>query len=87
MKVTKQPPLKLTTVTIVKSARLKRNENQAEFWGRLGVTQSGGSRYESGRSIPKPVQLLLQVTYGTEIQANELIAWLRRPMEAKEPNA
>ena len=23
--------------------------NQQEFWGRIGVTQSGGSRYESGR--------------------------------------
>ena len=31
--------------------------NQQEFWTRIGVTQSGGSRYESGRSMPKPVKV------------------------------
>jgi transcriptional regulator with XRE-family HTH domain len=35
------------------------NMNQANFWKRIGITQSGGSRYEAGRDIPKPVQLLL----------------------------
>ena len=25
--------------------------NQTEFWKKFGVTQSGGSRYESGRSM------------------------------------
>ena len=38
--------------------------NQQEFWGRIGVTQSGGSRYESGRNMPKPVQELLRVGIG-----------------------
>jgi transcriptional regulator with XRE-family HTH domain len=33
--------------------------NQSDFWKRLGITQSGGSRYEAGRNVPKPVQLLL----------------------------
>jgi DNA-binding transcriptional regulator YiaG len=28
--------------------------NQSDFWSRFGVTQSGGSRYESGRTIPRP---------------------------------
>ena len=37
--------------------------NQAEFWLPLGVTQSGGSRYESGRNIPAPVQRLYFLTY------------------------
>jgi DNA-binding transcriptional regulator YiaG len=32
--------------------------NQKDFWSRLGVTQSGGSRYESGREMPEPVQIL-----------------------------
>ena len=39
--------------------RKKENLNQMEFWQRYGVTQSGGSRYESGRVIPKPVAILL----------------------------
>lgn len=34
-------------------------ENQTEFWTRFGLTQSGGSRYESGRSVPLPVAMLL----------------------------
>lgn len=37
--------------------------NQQEFWGRIGVTQSGGSRYESGRTMPKPVQELLRLVH------------------------
>jgi transcriptional regulator with XRE-family HTH domain len=37
--------------------------NQAEFWGRIEVTQSGGSRYENGRSIPRPVRKLLGIVY------------------------
>jgi len=37
--------------------------NQAQFWSILGVTQSGGSRYETGRNIPAPVQRLYWLTY------------------------
>jgi hypothetical protein len=37
--------------------------NQQEFWGQIGVTQSGGSRYESGREMPKPVRELLQLVH------------------------
>ena len=37
--------------------------NQQEFWSQIGVTQSGGSRYESGRNMPKPVQELLRVVH------------------------
>ncbi|WP_425305841.1 helix-turn-helix domain-containing protein [Aromatoleum petrolei] len=51
--------------------------NQSEFWSRLSVTQSGGSRYEAGRTIPSPVRLLLHLTYGTDKQAGDLLAWLR----------
>jgi len=37
--------------------------NQSEFWSRIGVTQSGGSRYESGRALPKPVRELVRLVY------------------------
>ncbi|MBX9629062.1 MAG: hypothetical protein K2X67_00960 [Burkholderiales bacterium] len=43
--------------------RQKLGLNQQEFWGMIGVTQSGGSRYESGRSMPKPVQQLLRLVH------------------------
>lgn len=40
--------------------------NQAEFWGRIEVTQSGGSRYENGRPMPRPVRKLLGIIYLNE---------------------
>jgi transcriptional regulator with XRE-family HTH domain len=43
----------------IANVRKKQNLNQTEFWTRYGVTQSGGSRYESGRNIPKPLAILL----------------------------
>lgn len=46
--------------------RIELGMNQSEFWKRVGVTQSGGSRYEGGRTPPKPVQLLIALAYGTE---------------------
>jgi len=43
--------------------RHKLGMNQQEFWARIGVTQSGGSRYESGRTMPKPVRELLRLVH------------------------
>src|SRR5262245_36903878 len=37
--------------------------NQQEFWSRVGVTQSGGSRYESGRVMPRPVRELVRLVH------------------------
>jgi len=43
--------------------RRKLGLNQQQFWSKLGVTQSGGSRYESGRNMPRPVQQLLRLVH------------------------
>jgi DNA-binding transcriptional regulator YiaG len=43
----------------IADARKKEGLNQKDFWARYGVTQSGGSRYEAGRNIPKPLAILL----------------------------
>jgi DNA-binding transcriptional regulator YiaG len=40
--------------------------NQADFWARIEVTQSGGSRYENGRPMPGPVRKLLGIVYLNE---------------------
>src|SRR5512134_1091314 len=37
--------------------------NQEQFWTQIGVTQSGGSRYESGRNMPRPVRELLRLVH------------------------
>ena len=46
--------------------------NQEEFWTRIGVTQSGGSRYESGRSMPKPVRELLRLVHVEQIDLSRV---------------
>src|SRR5690242_5803221 len=43
--------------------RRKLGMNQLQFWSLIGVTQSGGSRYESGRNMPKPVRELLRLVH------------------------
>jgi len=50
-------------ITNLREIRRRLRLNQQEFWSRVGVTQSGGSRYESGRSIPKPVRELLRLVH------------------------
>lgn len=52
--------------------RQKLGLNQQEFWGMIGVTQSGGSRYESGRSMPKPVQQLLRLVHIDKIDIGRM---------------
>ncbi len=47
--------------------RRKLGLNQQQFWSKLGVTQSGGSRYESGRNMPKPVRELLRLVHVEQV--------------------
>lgn len=41
------------------ATRRQSGKNQSEFWSRYGVSQSGGSRYESGRTMPQPLKVLM----------------------------
>lgn len=50
----------------VLSTRRKLGISQSKFWNRIGITQSGGSRYEGGRAMPKPVALLVALAYGNK---------------------
>lgn len=52
--------------------RRKLGMNQQQFWSRLGVTQSGGSRYESGRNMPRPVQQLLRLVHVEQIDIQKI---------------
>jgi predicted transcriptional regulator len=63
--------------------------NQTDFWQRVGVTQSGGSRYEGGRVMPKPVAALLRLVYIEKVDLErvrrediELVEYMR----AEEPD-
>ena len=52
--------------------RRKLGMNQKVFWSSLGVTQSGGSRYESGRNMPKPVRELLRLVHVEQIDIQRI---------------
>lgn len=67
-----------STADDIVSHRRKVGLNQSQFWRPLGVTQSGGSRHESGRALPKPVRILLVIAYGTEAGAAKAIADLQQ---------
>lgn len=56
---------------------------QHEFWGRVFVTQSGGCRYEAGREIPQPTQLMIQFVYGTDKESKKLCEALRKPFQGR----
>lgn len=51
--------------------------SQSTFWNQVWVSQSGSSRYESGRAIPDVVRILLHLSYGSDLEADELLAYLR----------
>ena len=77
---TKAPKLAPVTGEAALAMRKKLNVNQTQFWSRVGIGPSAGSRYESGRNIPRPVQMLLRIAYGTKAQA-------AKQMEALRPSA
>lgn len=52
-----------------RSARM----NQTDYWQRFGVTQSGGSRYESGRLIPTPTAMLIWLRESGRIDDKDLV--------------
>jgi predicted transcriptional regulator len=58
--------------------RNKLGINQTVFWQRYGVTQSAGSRYESGRSIPKPLRLLVRLHLNGVITDADLTAAMKK---------
>jgi DNA-binding transcriptional regulator YiaG len=44
--------------------------NQTEFWGRFGVAQSVGSRYETGkRHMDAPLRRLIYLLHFTSVEA------------------
>lgn len=82
--------MKLRTYTgpEVREIRKKLNLNQFEFCSKFATTQSGGSRYESGREIPSAVQLLLNIAFASDTKAIAIIDELRqlaRPGKSESP--
>jgi hypothetical protein len=55
------------------------DENQSVFWSRFCVTQSGGSRYESGNKVSGPVGLLL-LAHSEGILNDKTLARMRKKL-------
>jgi DNA-binding transcriptional regulator YiaG len=77
-KANKAPKIFLKTGEDAVALRRKLGLNQTEFWSRISTTQSGGSRYETGRKLPGPVQLLLHLAYAPEAPAMAMLEHLRK---------
>ena len=61
----------------IRKYREKLGKNQSDFWSRVNVQQSASSRYESGRTIPMPVQTMLKLVYGEDKVAAAVLTKLR----------
>ncbi len=64
--------MKLMDMINPREIRRRLGLNQEEFWTKVGVTQSGGSRYESGRNMPKPVRELLRLVHVERIDLSRV---------------
>lgn len=56
----------------IRAQRKHLRMTQTEFWERLGVTQSAGSRYESGAEMPRPTQELYRLVYVEHIELENI---------------
>jgi hypothetical protein len=56
----------------LRQLRVSRRESQEKFWGRFGVTQSSGSRFETGLTIPAPVAILLKLYVNGKLNDGDL---------------
>jgi DNA-binding transcriptional regulator YiaG len=56
----------------IQEQRKQSGLNQSAFWSRFGVTQSGGSRYESGRNVPLPTAMLIWLRESGRIDDQDL---------------
>ena len=52
--------------------RIRKRESQEKFWSRFGVTQSSGSRFETGVVIPPPVAILLRLYVNGRLSDEDL---------------
>jgi hypothetical protein len=53
--------------------RISKRESQSIFWARFGVTQSSGSRFETGLGVPPPVALLVKLYQNGKLTDGDLL--------------
>lgn len=78
--------MKKVDLANIRELRRKSGINQFEFWSRLGITQSGGSRYETGRNIPTPAAMLIWLRESGVID-DKLLETAKRAVAKKKVKA
>ena len=61
----------------LKEIRERAGLNQEDFYKPLGVKQSTGSRYETGRRVPKQIEMLLPLVYGNKQESDRQLQKLK----------
>lgn len=67
-------PLRAHGEVGLRQLRISKRESQATFWARFGVTQSSGSRFETGVGVPPPVALLVRLYASGKLSDGDLLA-------------
>lgn len=76
----------ILSIDELRKLRASRRESQTKFWGRFGVTQSRGSRFELGLEMPRPITILLKLYLDGAISDSDLRrARQRQKLEEKLP--
>lgn len=65
-----------------KALRTGSGLNQTDFWRKYGATQSAGSRYESGRPVGVPIQILMVLEALGQVDQAHLVEAVRLVEEA-----
>lgn len=68
----------------LRDLRQARGETQSKFWGRFGVTQTRGSRFELGQEIPLPVAILIRLYLDAVVSDGNL--WRARRRHSIQKN-
>ena len=74
----KPPKLAYNSAAALRALRQKKKMNQSDFWARIGISQSCGSRYENGRTVPLTVAMTIELAYGPKAGAECLLGALRQ---------
>lgn len=73
-----------------KDLRIANELSQVEFWEKVGITQSGGSRYENGeRRVPPSLAHILRLTYVEHVDLKDVTRdsiEVSRLLKAEQPD-
>lgn len=62
------------TTTDIRALRKKLGLNQSQFWGKVGLSQSCGSRHESSRESSEPIAKLIELVHVKGIDVDRITA-------------